>query len=386
VPARTARLLWEEPRAPDPPGPKRLDWVLVALAVAAAAVETLARPEMTLRGVSLVAVAAVAFTLPWRRTRSLLVVALAFGTMSTLDVVALLADVDWEGLGSGVFLLLLLYALARWASGREVVAGLGVVSVPLLLTAVRGEPAGDVVGGVIVVLLAAAVGVVVRYERSALQQQLDGARSREREQLARELHDTVAHHVSAIAIQAQAGRTLAATRPDAAAQALVVIEDEASRTLEEMRTMVGALRGGADADLVPQQGVADIERLASAGDAGGSAGSAPVVDIELSGDLAGLPPAVDAAVYRLAREAVTNAIRHAHDVEVVTVRVRGDADEVRLAVDDDGRGIAVPGTGGFGLVGMAERAKILGGTLEAGPRPGGGWSVMAVLPRHGSAS
>jgi signal transduction histidine kinase len=386
MPARTARLLWEEPRAPDPPGPKRLDWFLVALAVTAAVVEALARPELAWRALSLVAVVAVAFTLPWRRTHSLLVVLLAFGTMSTLDVVALLVDVEWAGLDSAVFLLLLLYALARWASGREVVAGLGVVSVPVLLTAVSGESAGDLVGGVIVVLLAAAVGVVVRYERSALQQQMDGARSREREQLARELHDTVAHHVSAIAIQAQAGRTLAATRPAAAAQALVVIEEEASRTLEEMRTMVGALRRGADADLVPQQGVADIERLASGGEGDGSTGSAPMVDVELSGDLAGLPPAVDAAVYRLAREAVTNAIRHAHDVEVVRVRVRGDADVVHLAVHDDGRGSATPGTGGFGLVGMAERAKILGGTLEAGPRPGGGWSVAAVLPRHGSTS
>jgi signal transduction histidine kinase len=110
-----------------------------------------------------------------------------------------------------------------------------------------------------------------------------------------------------------------------------------------------------------------------------------VVDVELSGDLAGLPPAVDAAVFRLAQEAVTNARRHAQHAGVVRVRVRGDADEVRLTVDDDGHGTGAPGPGGFGLVGMAERAKVLGGTMHAGPRDGGGWSVAAVLPRHGSA-
>ncbi|OWY62407.1 hypothetical protein B7486_58600 [cyanobacterium TDX16] len=330
--------------------------------------------------------AGLACTLPWRRTHAFAMAVLAFGTVSVLDVIAFVTDVQWDGLGTGVFFLLLLYAVARWGSGREVVGTLAIILVPLVFTELEGAPAGDVVGGTVVVLLAVAVGVGVRSQRTVLAQQVDGARLRAREELARELHDTVAHHVSAIAIQAQAGRTLAATRPDAAAEALVVIEEEASRTLEEMRTMVGALRGGADADLVPQQGVADVERLARQGDADGSAGSAPVVDVELSGDLAGLPPAVDAAVYRLAREAVTNAIRHAHDVEVVRVRVRGDADEVHLTVDDDGRGTATPGTGGFGLVGMAERAKILGGTLDAGPRPGGGWSVAAVLPRHGSPS
>ena len=384
--ADTIRSLWREPRAPDPPGPAPRDWALVAVAVAAAVVEALARPEVVWRGVSLVAVVAVAFTLPWRRTRPLTMALLAFGTMATIDVAALVADVEWEGLSSGVFLLLLLYSVARWGSGREVVGGLAVISVPLLLTAVGGAPAGDLIGGAGVVLLAVAIGVGVRYQRTALAQQLDGARLREREELARELHDTVAHHVSAIAVQAQAGRTLAASRPEVAAEALEVIEEEASRTLEEMRTMVGALRQGTDAQLVPQQGVADIERLARTAAADDPGHAAPLVEVELAGDLGDLRPAVDAAVFRLAQEAVTNAIRHAHDAEVVRVRVWGDADEVRLTVEDDGHSSGARGPGGFGLVGMAERAKILGGSMHAGPRNGGGWSVAAVLPRHGSAS
>lgn len=361
----------------------------MALAATALVIEALARPDMAWRGVSLVAAVAVAFTLPWRRTHPLAMALLAFGTMSVIDVVALASDVEWDGLGSGVFLLLLLYAAGRWGSGRAVVGTLAIISVPLVLTPVGGAPAGDVVGGTVVVLLAVAIGLGVRYQRTALAQQVDGARLREREELARELHDTVAHHVSAIAIQAQAGRALAATRPEVAVEALEVIEEEASRTLEEMRTMVGALRQGADAELVPQQGVADIERLASTTSTdvtAGPAGRAPLVEVELSGDLGGLRPAVDAAVFRLAQEAVTNAIRHAQHADVVRVRVCGDADEVRLTVDDDGHGTGAHGPGGFGLVGMAERAKILGGTMQAGPRDGGGWSVAAVLPRNGAPS
>ena len=101
----------------------------------------------------------------------------------------------------------------------------------------------------------------MRYRASSRLRETDQVKLREREQLARELHDTVAHHVSAIAIRAQAGRALAPSRPDAAVDALEVIEEEASRTLDELRAMVGALRQGEEPDLAPQRGVADIERL-----------------------------------------------------------------------------------------------------------------------------
>ena len=146
--------------------------------------------------------------------------------------------------------------------------------------------------------------------------------------------------------------------------------------------MVGALRHGSDADLAPQQGAADVERLASPD------GVRPRVEVTLVGELHELVPSVDVAVYRLAREAVTNALRHARDATCVQVRVQADRHEVRLTVDDDGAPVASASRApsGFGLVGMAERAEILGGSLQAGPRAGGGWSVEAVLSRHGSPS
>ena len=96
-------------------------------------------------------------------------------------------------------------------------------------------------------------------------------------------------------------------------------------------------------------------------------------------------PSVDAACFRLAQEAVTNALRHARHASEVEVRVDGDDDQVRVTVVDDGRGGPAPtaSTPGFGLVGMAERAKLLGGTFDAGPRPGGGWAVAATFPSSG---
>lgn len=376
-----SRPYWTEPRATDRPGPARRDWLLVAVVLVAATIETFARDELVWSGASVIVTVGIALLLPWRRVHPLLVVVLAFGTVSAVETVALVRDVEWEGLNTAVFLLVLPYALTRWASGREVGAGLLVMSVPVVLTAVAGDPIGDIVGGAVVLLLACAVGFAVRYAGELRAEEIAGLRSREREELARELHDTVAHHVSAIAVQAQAGRVVAATRPEAAAEALSVIEEEATRALEEMRSMVGTLREGDGADLRPQQGVRDLRRLE-----GNGAGGDPRVVVTIEVDE--LRPSVDAACFRLAQEAVTNALRHARQASEVQVRVDGDDDHVRVTVVDDGRGGAAPTASppGFGLVGMAERAKLLGGTFEAGPRPGGGWTVEATFPRRAATT
>jgi signal transduction histidine kinase len=200
----------------------------------------------------------------------------------------------------------------------------------------------------------------------------------ERAELARELHDTVAHHVSAIAIRAQAGRTLSGTDPKAALEALQVIEEEASKTLAEMRVMVGALRRGEEPELGPVPGIADIERLAR------DTGEGPELSVSISGDLDGIARAVDAAIYRLAQESITNALRHARHATNIEVAITGDGKWARLTVNDDGEsrhtGIPEPG---FGLIGMGERVKLLGGSLETGPGPVRGWVVSAVLPKDG---
>jgi signal transduction histidine kinase len=222
-----------------------------------------------------------------------------------------------------------------------------------------------------------ALGVAARSQHDHRRRRLQQAKAEERVELARELHDTVAHHVSAIAIQAQAGRALAATRPASSVEALEVIEAEASRALAEMRAMVRVLRNQEPADYAPQPGVADLERLAGVSTTG------PRVEVKLSGDLATLEAAADAAVFRIAQEAVTNALRHARNATLVEVSVDGGPSSIRLSVRDDGD----PGQGrgtesGFGIIGMVERATLLGGTCSAGPDRERGWLVEATLPRE----
>jgi signal transduction histidine kinase len=376
-----ARSLWAEPRAPNPPPPQWWDWALVVALVPATILEGIFREDLAWRPVSIVMVVVLAPALLWRRTHPLLVAAVAFGTCIAVEVASLAAGVSWEGLNAYGFIVILIYALFRWGSGREALIG---VALPLTAVVVSAfdSAVGDIVGGLLMVLFVSALGAAVRFRGTARLRGLDQAKLQEREQLARELHDTIAHHVSAIAIQAQAGRTVAESRPGAVLDALVVVEKEASRALTEMRTIVGALRRGEQSDLAPQPGVADIQRLAR------SNGNPPRVDVTLTGDLADLPPSLDAALYRLAQESVTNALRHARHASHVHVVVTGDVDNVRLTVWDDGdaRPATAGSTSGFGLLGMAERARLLGGTLEAGPGREEGWTVVAELPRRGATA
>ena len=240
----------------------------------------------------------------------------------------------------------------------------------------------DAVVGSAVLLSAMALGAVFRFRAGARMRELDQVTLLERERLARDLHDTVAHHVSAIAIRAQAGLAMSASQPDAAGQALRVIEAEASRTLAEMRSIVRVLRRGDPAELAPSPGIAGLERLA------GPNRADPSVDVELCGDFTGVPPSVEAAIYRLAQEPVTNARRHARHATRIEVRVAAGDALVRLRVSDDGdTGVLRPaGSPGYGLTGMMERARLLGGTCEAGQGPGQGWTVTAVLPRTGTTA
>ena len=377
--------LWAEPRVADPPRRVWRDWALVGVLVPAAVLESILREDVTWWPAALVMTVAAIVLLLWRRTSPLPVVAGAFGVIGAGAMASLLGGGEPVGLYSAASVLLVPYSLLRWAAGREAVIGLAIIVVVGAMC-MANDFTGyvDAVGGMVVLLFPAVLGASVRYRTGSRLRELDQVRLREREELARGLHDTVAHHVSAIAIQAQAGRALAASRPAAAVDALAVIEEAASRTLTEMRSMVGALRRPGEApDLLPQRGLADIERLALL------AGEGPRVDVELSGGLDDLRPAVEAAIYRLVQESITNAVRHARTATRIAVSVAGENGCVRVTVRDDGAAVAFGGAGsaqGYGLVGMTERAALLGGALEAGPDPAGGWAVRAVLPRDGMAA
>jgi signal transduction histidine kinase len=375
------RSFLAEPRVPDPPGPMKRDWALVGVAIAAATVEAIFRTDLPWPAVHGVLVVALALLLPWRRTYPLATVVLAFGSILAVEVVATTNDISSDGLYTAVLILVLPYALLRWASGRHVAIGL-VVFLPMawwVSIIQQSVDIGEAIGGTVILMLPAAIGASVRYRETSRVREREQVILREREQLARELHDTVAHHVSAIAIQAQAGQAVAATDPAAAIQTLNAIERAASQTLGEMRTLVGALRSGDAAELAPQPGVGDIGALAT-----GDNGELPVA-VRLSGNLDDIPPSIDAAVYRMAQESITNARRHARHATNVDVQVEADDDAVRLTVSDNGdpTHFDAHSAVGYGLIGMAERARLLGGTLQAGPRPGRGWMISAILPKTG---
>ncbi|MEA2178732.1 MAG: hypothetical protein QOG77_2029 [Solirubrobacteraceae bacterium] len=372
------RSFLAEPRSPHPPGPLRRDWVLVAAILIAGLLEAILRDDVAWPGVVVVAVVAPAVCLPWRRSHPVAVTAAVFGSIALGDAALLLGTGEPSELYTALYVLLLPYALFRWGSGVEAATGIALVLAWQSAIAAATGTLGELASGAPVLLLPVALGASMRYRARSRLGEHGQIRLREREQLARELHDTIAHHVTAIAIRAQAGRAVAASRPEAAVEALAVIEEAASRTLADMRSLVGTLRDGEEAELTPQGGVRDLQRLARGRNGG------PGVDVRLAGDLDDLPPLVDAAVYRIAQESITNALRHARHATLVDVRVTGDRDCVRLSVRDDGD--ASP-TGadrapGYGVIGMTERAALLGGTLQTGPGADGGWTVTAVLPRR----
>jgi signal transduction histidine kinase len=373
------RTLWGEPRPPGAPGRVWRDWVLLAAALCGVALEATLRPHLAWRPVAVVLTVWLCVLTLWRRNRPLTTVALGFGAIMLVDVATVIAGEHRSvGLYTGLIPLVLVYALPRWGSGREIVLGTGVMLAGFAVsTLTDGVPIGEQLAGLAFLLLPAVLGASMRFRSTARERQLAQVRSRERERLARELHDTVAHHVSAMVISAQAGRVIARTDPAAAVGALEGVEEEGARTLEEMRAMVAALRdGGAEAELTPG-GVADLERVVRA------PGGRLRVDLRLDGELDALPPAVDAAVYRIVQESVTNAMRHAVDATEVVVHVAGEPRAVRVTVRDNGarasRG-GRSGRDGYGLAGLRERAALLGGELHAGPGADRGWCVEAELP------
>lgn len=376
--SNAVRLLLAEPRVPNPPVRVWRDWWVIAAVVIAATLEQAFRPDMPWRPVGVGEIAVLIGCLLWRRTHPLAAMAVGFGMVIAIDVISIASDVEGPVSPNAMaFLLLLPYAVFRWGSGRD-----AAISIPIGLTAavvglVR-EPTSLVesIIGFALLALPAVLGASVRLWTTSREREVDQVRLREREQLARELHDTVAHHVSAMVIRAQAGRAVAATRPEAALEALAIIEAEGSKTLSEMRTIVSALRERVEVDLSPQVGIAELQALASSG-----AGELTVT-VHVEGDVGDVSPAVAAALYRIAQESVTNARRHARMASTVVVEVNVEPSQVLVSVRDDGESADLVRTlDGYGVIGMTERATLLGGSLRAGPVAEGGWLVNAVLPQ-----
>ncbi len=224
-------------------------------------------------------------------------------------------------------------------------------------------------------------GLEERAERAERErdQQARMAAAAERARIARELHDVVAHNVSVIIVQADGASFAIDSDPDQARQAVHAISKTGREALAEMRRLVGVLRddpaGTAPdaADYTPQPGLAQLEDLVR--------GSGLPVDLRVTGTPHELSEGEQLAVYRLVQEALTNTLKHGGPGARATVEMEYGMRELVVRVTDDGRGAAAPlSEGGHGLLGMRERVSMYGGAVQAAPRPGGGFEVLARLP------
>jgi signal transduction histidine kinase len=200
----------------------------------------------------------------------------------------------------------------------------------------------------------------------------------ERLSIAREMHDVLAHTIAAINVQAGVARDVIDDAPDKARASLEDIRRQSRDAIAELKATVGVLReGGTAAPRAPAPGLAELDGLVET-----AAGAGLHVEVSVAGAARPLPGTVDLAAYRIVQESLTNVVRHAH-ASAATVSVHYDPETVMVEVKDNGSGAANGAGGeldGHGLIGMRERATAVGGTLQVGTAPGGGYLVRATLP------
>ncbi len=198
----------------------------------------------------------------------------------------------------------------------------------------------------------------------------------ERNRIARELHDIIAHSLSVIVVQAEGGRALTTKRPEEGPAVLGTIAETSRAALEEMRRMVGLLRSTADqgptASYAPTPGLDDIPELVRK--------TSETAGLTTFGAVPPVGPALGLTAYRIIQESLTNVLKHAGPSAIARVTVAYTAGSIEIEVTDDGRGAASGDGLGHGLQGMHERVALHGGELTAQPRPGGGFEVRASLP------
>jgi signal transduction histidine kinase len=314
----------------------------------------------------------------WRRSQPLVVLGV------TLAASALAVAPHYSEL-VGIAMLVALYSVGRYTTNeRWSYIGLGSVFALVGSTALLEEVTAAQIGfGLFLISLLWYIGrrIQTREERAAQLERNQAAEARravtdERTRIARELHDIVAHRVSLMTVQAGAAKTVAADDPAVALQAMEAVEQAGRQALDELRHLLGVLRPEADVDeLGPQPGLADVPRLVDQFREAGLDVSVTMDDAQID-----LPARVDLSAYRIVQEALTNVLKHAGPGARTEVRVSIDNQRVVIEVLDNGHGATTLPGSGQGIVGMRERAQLLGGSLDAGPRPGGGFQVVAQLP------
>src|SRR5712691_5173900 len=337
-------------------------------------------------GAALLLVAVACLVLAWRRRWPVAVLAVSAGAVT---VYSLLGYVNGASLVAPV---LALYAVATQVSVRRaVVAAVATLAVLMTATAVNnpfGHISGggfDILPGMVAAALFAGIAVANRraFTASTLDQAEQDARRRvdeERLRIARELHDVVAHTMATINVQAGVAAHVLSTHPEAAAESLQAIKTASKEGLRELRAILNVLRQADDADPTqPAPGTAQLEALIA-----GARRAGLETTFTVTGKPVPLSAAVDLTAYRIVQESLTNAIRHAGPATAV-VSLGYHHDELCIDVTDTGRGqpATAGSTGGHGLAGMRERAAAVGGVVETGPGPAGGYRVAARLPLGG---
>jgi signal transduction histidine kinase len=371
-------------------GDRALALVLLATSVAEVLTAEHLRGPL---GLNLLAVATLTIPLAWRRRWPLAVLGftMAAGTIQGLY----LSSVD------DVATIFFVVIVLSYTAGAHLPRHRAWFALPLMFLGICGVNLGtetattsDYLFPSAVVLIAWLCGRAVR-ARALLTEELHEAAIRaeeaheadaqramaeERRRIAREMHDVVAHSVSVMVVQAGGARRIIDRDPDRAAQAAAQIEYAGRAALVEMRRLLGLLHGGEGeaGALAPQPSLAELDALVERSRAAGLP-----VEVRVLGERRPVPAGIDLAAYRIVQEALTNTLKHA-GAAPTEVHLRWGEDELELEILDRGR-LVVPDSrngsgGGHGLVGMAERVRLYGGELEAGPRPAGGFRVRARLP------
>ena len=294
--------------------------------------------------------------------------------------------------GTGFVMLVALYSVGSCVTDdrRSYIGVGGAIAVVIIGNRIDGASAGELAFTLLFLSAVWSIGRRVRISEDYLRLLHEGAAQREREQaaearravaeertrIARELHDVVAHRVSLMTVQAGAAKTVAADDPEGALQAMEAVEEAGRQALDELRHLLGVLRPEAEVDgLGPQPGLVDVPRLVDEFGEAGLEVSLTIDDLPTD-----LPARVDLSAYRIVQEALTNVLKHAGPGTRTDVRLSTDNHGVAIEVLDNGHGATILPGSGHGIVGMRERVLLLGGSLNTGPRPGGGFQVIAHLP------
>ena len=281
------------------------------------------------------------------------------------------------------FIVVAAYSVGAHLDRKESAIGLGMgaalVSVAIAVANTGGSDFGF---GLLIVTGPWIAGVLVRARQAAEVEALASADARarqaadqERDRIARELHDIVSHGLSAMVVQAAAAVELVDRSPDAARKAMHEVQVTGTATMSEMHHLLALTRGGQDAGRRPQPGLNDVDELVAAERAAGRR-----VSLAVHGTPRELPRGMALSIFRIVQESLTNVRKHAGQSHCeVTITYTHDAVEVEIV--DDGVGSSRQSSPGFGIIGMGERARLYGGTLEAGPRTArGGWVVQGRFP------